>query len=105
MSLQIPVPTSFLAAVWFGMGLTFGRGFGKNLDQTVKKTKWFQTLPALQQWLVARVLDVAHHWWMGALLMAYISAPEVFWFGAGLLVDDLPDVPKRLKLLFQQPTQ
>ena len=45
MSLQIPVPTSFLAAVWFGMGLTFGRGFGKNMDQTIKKTKWFQTLP------------------------------------------------------------
>jgi hypothetical protein len=102
MSLQIPIPTSFLAAVWFGMGLTFGRGFGKNLDQTIKKTERFFRLPTWQQWLLSRVLDVTHHWWIGALLMIYISAPEVFWFGAGLLVDDLPDVPRRIRSIFQQ---
>jgi hypothetical protein len=50
-----------------------------------------------QQWFVIRVLDVTHHWWMGALLMMYIVTPEIFWFGAGLFVDDLPDVPRRLK--------
>ncbi len=97
MSLQIPVPDTFLAAVWFGIGLTFGRGFGKNLDQTIQKTNWYKALPAWQQWLVARCMDVAHHWWMGALLMVYVAVPELFWFGAGLFVDDLPDVPRRLK--------
>jgi hypothetical protein len=43
-SLQIPVPDAFLAAVWFGMGLTFGRGFGKNLDQIIQKTHWQKNL-------------------------------------------------------------
>ena len=100
MSLQIPIPDTFLAAVWFGIGLTFGRGFGKNLDQTVQRTDWFRALSVWQQWLVARSLDVAHHWWMGALLMVYVPTPEVFWFGAGLFVDDLPDVPARLKKYF-----
>ncbi len=56
MSLQIPVPDTFLAAVWFGIGLTFGRGFGKNLDQTIQKTNWYKTLPAWQQWLTSE------HW-------------------------------------------
>jgi hypothetical protein len=102
MSLQIPVPTSFLSAVWLGIGLTFGRGFGKNLDQTIKKTEWFSRLPIWQQWFVARILDVTHHWWMGALIMAYVANTEVFWFGAGLLVDDLPDVPKRIRVLLHQ---
>ncbi len=42
MSMQIPIPDTFLAAVWFGIGLTFGRGFGKNLDHTIQKTNWFK---------------------------------------------------------------
>ncbi len=102
MSLLIPVPDTFLAAVWFGIGLTFGRGFGKNLDQTIQKTNRYKTLPTWQQWIVARTLDVAHHWWIGALLMVYVTIPEMFWFGAGLFVDDLPDVPRRVKELFQK---
>ncbi len=82
MSVQIPVPDTFLAAVWFDISLTFGRGFGKNLDQSIQKTERFKRLPVAQQWFIARVLDVAHHWWMGALLMVYVAVPEVFWFGA-----------------------
>ncbi len=49
-----------------------------------------------------RTLDVAHHWWIGALIMVYIAVPELFWFGAGLFVDDLPDVPRRVKELLQK---
>jgi len=27
------------------------------------------------------------------------QVPEIYWFGAGLFVDDLPDIPKRAKEL------
>ena len=54
MSLQIPVPASFLAAVWFGIELTFGKEFGKNLDHAIKITEWYSALLPWQQWLVSR---------------------------------------------------
>ena len=27
------------------------------------------------------------------------NIPELYWFGAGLLIDDLPDIPRRAKEL------
>jgi len=30
-------------------------------------------------------------------MMIYSNCPETYWFGAGILVDDLPDIPRRVK--------
>lgn len=101
MSFIIPFPDTFLAAVWFAIGLTFGRGFGKNLDQNIQNSTWFKQQRPVVQWVLSRILNVTHHWWIGALLMLYPAViQEIYWFGFGLLIDDLPDVPARLKQYF-----
>jgi hypothetical protein len=102
MSLNIPVPVTFVEWLWFAMGVNFGRGFGKQLDQTIQSTDWFKRRGRFVQWFVRRVLDVTHHWWIGGLLMAYSGSVELFWFGAGLFVDDLPDIPRRAKELLKE---
>lgn len=95
---ELPFPVSFAQIVWLGVGLTFGRAFGKQLDQEIQASAWFKGLGGLQQNLVRRLLDFLHHWWMGALLMLYFGGVEaVYWFGYGLLLDDVPDMPARLK--------
>jgi len=100
--ITVPTPVTFIEWLWFGMGITFGRGFGKNLDHTIQKTKWFRKLKPWQKWFIRRLLDVTHHWWIGGILIGYFpNIPELFWFGAGLLVDDLPDVPRRIKKLLK----
>ena len=98
MSLSVPIPGTFEAAVWFALGIQFGRSFGKKLDQEVQAQAWFKAWPAWAQAAGKRILDFTHHWWVGALIMLY--APGFwYWFGAGLLIDDLPDVPARFKKL------
>jgi hypothetical protein len=82
--------------------MTFGRGFGKDLDHTVQQTEWFTALSDTWKYVVCRILDVTHHWWMGGLLIAYCgTTPEAFWFGWGLLIDDLPDIPQRMLDVWQ----
>ena len=98
MSIVVPIPSTFEQAVWLAMGVTFGRAFGKKLDWDVINGDWFKSLSPLMQNIVARILDCTHHWWIGALLMLYSPAMFgviLYWFGAGLLLDDLPDVPPR----------
>jgi len=98
MSIAIPVPPDFLSWVWFGIGINFGRAFGKRLDQEIQTTEWFKNKPKWLRWIIKRLLDFLHHWWLGALLMCYFpNVPELYWFGAGLLIDDLPDIPRRAK--------
>jgi len=100
MSITIPTPPDFLSWVWFGIGINFGRAFGKHLDQSIQATQWFKNRHPIWRWVIKRLLDATHHWWIGALMMCYFpSIPEVYWFGAGLLVDDLPDIPRRAKEL------
>jgi hypothetical protein len=96
MSIVVPIPTTFEGAVWLAIGVTFGRAFGKKVDWDVINSDWFKALPSTQQNIVSRLLDFLHHWWAGALLMLYIPGAIPYWFGAGLLLDDLPDVPERL---------
>ncbi|GAJ07454.1 unnamed protein product, partial [marine sediment metagenome] len=84
---------------FFGMGVVFGRGFGKQLDQDIQASDWYKEQPQLNRWIIKRVLDVTHHWWIGMLLVIYSGAEEVIWFGWGLVVDDLPDLPFRYGLL------
>lgn len=95
--LELPIPQTFLQAVWMGVGLTFGRAFGKDLDYNVQQSDWFKNRNYLIQLFLKRLMDFLHHWYMGALLMIYFSELEVYWFGFGLLIDDLPDIPSRIK--------
>jgi len=89
---------SFVQIVWLGIGLTFGRCFGKKLDHEIKQSGWFMGLEGWQQSLLGRLLDFLHHWWIGGLLMVFFGDVEVvYWFGYGLLLDDVPDIPARLR--------
>ena len=109
MQVSFPVPATFATWLWFAMGFTFGRSFGKMLDQEIQETDWFKSQSRLRRWVIKRVLDFTHHWWIGGLLM--VLAPLVmwnpmlsevlFWFGAGLFVDDLPDIPSRMREIFE----
>jgi hypothetical protein len=79
----------------------FGRAFGKKLDYRIQQGEWFKRQGVVVQWIVQRTLDFLHHFWMGGFLMIYFpNIPEIYWFGYGLFIDDLPDVPRRFKKLF-----
>ena len=99
MPFVIPIPIENLQLLWAGIGVAFGRGFGKQLDQDIQNSEWYKRQPEWFRWIFKRVLDVMHHWWIGAILWLYapqISAvftQEIMWFGIGLLIDDLRDVP------------
>jgi hypothetical protein len=80
---------------WFSFGICFARCFGKTLDQDIQNSEWFKALSELEQWIVEHLLDFTHHWWIGALLVLYGGRVEIIWFGWGLILDDLPDVPAR----------
>jgi hypothetical protein len=102
LEINIPIPSSFEQTVWLGLGLTFGRGLGKKFDFEVQKSAWFTRRSPFTQELLKRLLDCLHHWWMGALLMLYgASYTPLFWFGAGLLIDDMADIPDRIKGYFK----
>jgi hypothetical protein len=109
----VPIPIAFIEVIWFALGLTFGRGFGKSLDADIQNSAWFKAQSEFVKWIVCRFLDVFHHWWIGALLMLYSvqivaqfpflgSGVAVYWFGAGLLADDVGDVPNRLKKISEK---
>jgi len=98
----IPVPTNLLEWLWLCLGITFGRAFGKKFDLEIQETEWFKKLKPWQKWLIRRLLDFTHHWWIGLLLVVYLShIPELYWFGWGLFYDDLPDVPRRFKKILK----
>lgn len=100
--IEVPIPETLIQITWFLIGLLFARSFGKKLDNEIKKTEWYKGQATLPKWLIAHTLDFLHHFWMGLLLMVYFSEyPEIFWFGAGLLVDDIPDIPARYQNLFK----
>ena len=101
MELLIPTPTTFLGVVWFLLGIQFGRSFGKKLDRDIQDGDWFEGLKPFEQWVTRRILDFFHHWWIGALMVLYIpGSQEAIWFGWGLIVDDLPDIPRRFGISF-----
>ena len=106
--LKIPIPDNEKDFLWFALGLQFGRSFGKQLDQNIQSGEWFAELKPWKQDVVKRLLDFTHHWWVGYILWAYASiisawigfpqlTNEIFWFGVGLLVDDLPDLAMRIQ--------
>jgi len=99
MTVNVPVPSNLLEVTWFLIGFTFARAF-KRFDYDLQESTWFKTRGGLTRWILRRLMDFFHHFWVGLLLMCYAWRPEVYWFGAGIFVDDLPDLPRRLKKLF-----
>lgn len=99
MSITVPIPTTFEQTVWLAIGVMFGRAFCKKIDWDIQQSEWFKKQGLPTQNVISRVLDFSHHWWGGALLMLY-APPSwgiiAYWFGAGLLLDDLPDIPERI---------
>ena len=97
MLIVLPIPQKFIEWLWLGIGITFGRAFGKKFDHDIQQSAWFKKQSGITQWVLKRLLDFTHHWWIGALLMTYAySHVETYWFGYGLFLDDLPDIPARL---------
>jgi len=121
----VPIPTTIYEWVWTLLGATFGRAFGKRLDQGIQGTIWFIGLPGYAQSILKRILDFTHHWWVG-LLVTFTTAygpyliawqtPDVrmiglypclesFWFGIGLFADDARDfnqIKKRFQTMMQK---
>jgi hypothetical protein len=113
--IEIPTPETLVQILWFGLGIVFARGFGKRLDEDIQASDWFCKQDAFIQAIAKRALDVAHHWWMGLILVVYATQPfllfgnlvnvnaELVWFGWGVFIDDLPDLPLRIQGYFGIP--
>lgn len=100
--ITLPTPENLVQITWLFIGFMFGRAFGKQLDQEVQNSQWFKNRHPLCQWIIKRCLDFLHHFWIGLLIMIYVCDPcistidnEAYWFGYGLFLDDVPDIPKR----------
>ncbi len=108
--IELPVPSTLLQITWLLIGFTFARAFGKNLDQNVKSSKFYNVQSKVAQWVISGLLDWLHHFWVGLLLMVYaaqvsiiipVDADALFFFGLGMFIDDLPDVPRRFQKYFK----
>jgi hypothetical protein len=112
--IELPIPSTLLQITWLLIGFTFGRAFGKNLDQSFKASDFYKNQNLTVQWLISGLLDFLHHFWVGLLLMVYagqvtallpIEADALTFFGLGLFIDDLPDVPRRFQKYFKGLTE
>ncbi len=112
--LEIPVPSTLLQITWLLIGFTFARAFGKNLDQSVKASVFFHNQGCVVQWVLAGLLNWLHHFWVGLLLMVYagpaaavfpVNSEALYFFGLGMFIDDLPDIPRRFRKYFQGFTE
>lgn len=100
--IQTLVPGNSVELGWWAIGGGFARAFGKQLDYDIQQSPWFTGADPFTRNFTKRLLDFTHHWWLGWILMEYISPTvpftvELYWFGAGVLVDDLPDLVLRVK--------
>lgn len=116
-SLPLPAPPE-LTAVSFFLLIVVGyvtRVFTKNLDEDIQKGEWFKGLSKIQKILVKKTLDLFHHWPLGWALMVWsnqiaglgllaflsLTPGDVYWIGAAIFIDDLPDVPRRVQDAFK----
>ena len=100
--IDIPFPNSLFEWTWFLIGFMLGRA-GAQTDYVVKESDWFKSLSPMKQKVVEMALNFLHHFWIGMLFMIYAFDPiktEMYWFGAGLFVDDIGDIPSRFKKWF-----
>ncbi len=101
MSLTIPIPVDNIQLVWLLIGMSFGRNFGKKLDQGIQASEWFTNRNPIWQGIIKRTLDFFHHWWIGCIIWLYAHLwvrflwpsllTEITWFGVGLFIDDIRD--------------
>ena len=66
------------------------------------KEGWWIIPGGAIQGIVKRMLDVTHHWWLGWGMMikavemsGTLVPPDLWYFGLGLLIDDIKDIPYR----------
>ena len=105
--IPIPEPPTLKAVFWFLLAISAGQSF-KDIDYDIQESDWYKALGSFTQRIIKHALDFLHHWWMGLFLAVYAEDiafilggdPVIFyWFGWGLFVDDMPDVPKRHGIL------
>jgi len=109
--MNIPAPTTFVQIVWALIGFFFARAFGKQLDQDIQNSSWFNNLN--EEWkknFIKRLLDFTHHLWLGLLIMIMYGSSEIiiigrlqiapYWIGYGWVIDDAPDIPPRFRKYF-----
>jgi len=104
----LPVPEIPVEVVFLLLGSQFGRSFGKQLDEAIKYSPWFEALKLssllqdqITVFLLPRLLDFLHHGWIGALIMIQYPAPSwLFWFSFDLMLDDCKDIPRQIQEFF-----
>ena len=110
-ALNIPFPTELITVTWALIGFCLARAFGKKLDHTIKEQTWYTELDPLPKWFIGAILDFFHHFWIGLLIMIRIDPDQIvyifgepvsfYYFGWGIFIDDLPDIPERFKGYFK----
>jgi len=103
---MFPTPENLVEATWLIIGFLAGRCFGKQFDHMVQQTSWYKKQGMLAKWFIKALLNFTHHFWIGLLLMCYADrlpflSTEIYWFGYGLFLDDLPDIPSRFRKYFR----
>ena len=118
MTLPLPLPPPEPTQVAFFLFVFAGyiaRVLFKGGDHFVQDTEWFKKQPEANQWIIKRLLDLFHHWYVGWAIMVYapdiakigwmpLSRVDVYWVGFAILLDDLPDLPPRLRSAFKDYT-
>lgn len=101
MSVTLPAPETLFEITWLIVGFMFARSIAKPLDHYIMELEEVKKLRPVWSKLISMLLDFLHHFWIGLLLMVY-NAPTTatYWFGYGLFVDDLPDLPPRFVKMF-----
>ena len=114
--LPFPLPTSSPSAqafFWFLLAAYLARVLAKPLDHEIQTTDWFIKQHFIIQWLIKRLLDLFHHWYIGWAICVYpeylsafvpFSAEEVYWIGFAILLNDLPELPTRIREAFKDYT-
>jgi len=102
LKLVIPIPSTLFEISWTLISFAISRELFKKLDQDIKNSDWYKYLKKYEQWLIAKGLDVFHHFYLGLLLMLahsyyHLLSIEWFWIGVGIVVADIPDLVRYIK--------
>jgi len=101
--INLPLPETLLEVTYFLIGFMAGRA-GALCDHQIKESAWYKKQGVATQSTISALLDFTHHFWIGLLLMVEIPRTvcggRPYWFGMGLFVDDMPDIPARFKKWF-----
>jgi len=99
---EIPIPQTYFEFLWIGIGLQLGLAYGDRLDEEIKNSKWFASIPNPLNGFLIRTLKFMHHWILGLILVVYCNqipsfsifeALSYYWLGFGLFMGDALDYP------------